>query len=221
MTDTSNMLLVHRVFRRELRLLATMVAATEPGDVERRRRVCLHGNEMIDALEEHHRSEDELLWPRLAARAPEATVLAGEMQRDHDVVGEAASAARSGFERWAASDVRDELRAQLEELHRQLCAHLDREERDVLPLVGRHITEGEWAELAERGFGSMPKSRALVFLAHMLEGSDITEYERMMAVVPTPVRALHKLYGRRAFQRETAYLRGGATLSTHTGQCAS
>lgn len=70
MTDTRDMVLVHRVFRREFGLLPLMVRGAADGDVRAAVRIAAHAREMTDALHHHHHNEDELLWPRLLQRAP-------------------------------------------------------------------------------------------------------------------------------------------------------
>ena len=95
-----------------------------------------------------------------------------------------------------------------------LCEHLEKEEVDVLPIVEDHVTEDEWAELAERGFAAMPKSRALVFLGHILEDADADERTRFLQRVPGPLRVLFKVRGHRVHARETAYLRSRGSLAT-------
>ena len=66
--DTSDMVIVHRMFRRECALLPQLVAAVPAGDVARARTVARHAREVLDMLHHHHLGEDELLWPRLSAR---------------------------------------------------------------------------------------------------------------------------------------------------------
>lgn len=213
MTDVRDMVLVHRVFRREFRLIPGMVQAVGTADVARHRAVCQHAVEMLDALHHHHEGEDELLWPRLMTRAPEAAALAREMISEHEAVGAAMRRSRASLQTWSrpGSDGK-ELADELSTVHGSLCAHLDREEAEVLPLVGDNISEEEWAELADRGFGAMPKSRALVFLGHILEEADEDERTRFLHKVPPPVRLLFKVRGRHVHSRETAYLRSSVPL---------
>ena len=64
-----DMLLVHRVFRRELGELAWLIDSVQPGDNSRARIVGRHLKLMTDALHHHHMAEDELVWPIVSARA--------------------------------------------------------------------------------------------------------------------------------------------------------
>jgi iron-sulfur cluster repair protein YtfE (RIC family) len=92
-TDTRDMVLVHRVFRREFRLLPLMVRGVADEDTTSASRVSRHATEMIDALHHHHQNEDELLWPRLQQRAPLNAVMAERMEAQHNVIGERRSGA--------------------------------------------------------------------------------------------------------------------------------
>jgi hypothetical protein len=211
-TDTRDMVLVHRVFRREFRLLALMMRQVTDGDTAAAGRVSRHAHEMLAALHHHHHSEDELLWPRLLQRAPASSGLVERMQTQHDAMAATLQRIEATLPRWqhtAQASYADALAADMEELHARLDQHLDEEEHDALPLVGQTVTAAEWAELAQRGFAAMPKRRALVFLGYILESATPAEQARFLHRVPPPVRLLYRLTGQRAFQRETATLRAG------------
>ena len=217
-TDTRDMVLVHRVFRREFRLLPLMVRDVADGDTEAAGRIARHAREMADALHHHHQNEDELLWPRLLQRTPVDTSLVEQMEAQHNAIGETLGRVDAVLPMWqraARPPDRDALADALAELHARLEEHLDEEERHILPIVGRTITPAEWDELAERGFAAMPKRRALVFLGHILESASPAERSRFLRRVPPPVLLLYRLIGRRAFTRETAALRAGLTDLSH------
>lgn len=211
-TDTRDMVLVHRVFRREFRLLPLMVRGVAGADIASAGPVARHAREMLDALHHHHENEDELLWPRLLERAPPDAGLVARMEAQHGAIGEIfrrVGAVLPDWQRTAGAQDRESLAGDLGELHARLVEHLDEEEQHVLPVVARTVTESEWAELAERGFKAMPKDRALVFLGHILEEASPQERARFLRRVPPPVRLLYRWIGRRAYTRETAALRAG------------
>src|ERR1700730_9220378 len=174
MTDTRDMVLVHRVFRREFGLLPLMVRGVPDGDVRAADRVARHAREMTDALHHHHRNEDELLWPRLLQRAPVDADLVARMETQHSALAEILSRIETDLPAWQQSARPGDgiiLSAALTDLHTGLSEHLDEEEQHVLPIVARTITPPEWAERAQRGFAAMPKRRALVFLGHILSSA--------------------------------------------------
>jgi hemerythrin-like domain-containing protein len=219
-TDTRDMVLVHRVFRREFGLLPLMVRGVVDGDTTSASRVFRHATEIIDALHHHHQNEDELLWPRLQQRAPVDAGLTERMEAQHKIIGELLARAEAALPAWQRAPRGgdgDALAADLAELHARLEEHLDEEEAQVLPVVGQTITPAEWDELAERGFAAMPKRSALVFLGHILESASPAERSRFLRRrVPPPVRLLYRLIGRRAFTRETATLRAALAAPSRT-----
>jgi hemerythrin-like domain-containing protein len=212
MTDTRDMVLVHRVFRREFGLLPLMVRGVADGDVRAAARVARHAREMTDALHHHHHNEDELLWPRLLERAPLDADLVIRMEAQHAALAEILRRVETVLPAWqrtARSRDAGSLADAFTELIAGLGEHLDSEEQHVLPIVARTITPPEWGELAQRGFAAMPKRRALVFLGHILSSASPAEQTRFLRRVPPHVRLAYRLIGHRAFTRETAALRAG------------
>lgn len=212
-TDTRDMVLVHRVFRREFRLLPLLLRGVPDGDAAAAGRVAAHAREMLGALHHHHENEDELLWPRLLRRTPVDAGLVQRMEAQHTAIGQILGRVEQVLPAWprtAAARESAVLADELTELAARLNEHLDEEETHVLPIVGRTITPAEWDELAQRGFAAMPKRRALVFLGHILASASPEERVRFLRRrVPPPVRLAYRLIGRRAFARETAALRAG------------
>jgi hypothetical protein len=92
--DTSDMVIVHRMFRRECALLPQLVAAVAGGDLARARTVAGHAREVLDMLHHHHVGEDELLWPRLSARTRFHADLLARMDRQHQGLAVLARARR-------------------------------------------------------------------------------------------------------------------------------
>ena len=64
---TSDMVLVHKVFRREFVLIPRLIRSTTQGDTARARQVGGHLTDIVNALRHHHDAERELVWPRACA----------------------------------------------------------------------------------------------------------------------------------------------------------
>jgi hemerythrin-like domain-containing protein len=208
--DTEDMLLVHNVFRRELGELPRLLRAVPEGDVARAGVVAAHALEMLEILHHHHHGEDELVWPRLRERVAVQSDLVARMEAQHEAVAVPMTALEVGLPQWRTSASAAEaagLATVAEQLHAKLGEHLAEEEREILPLAGRTMTAAEWAELGERGLAALPKNRALVFLAHILEEATPAQRASFLKRVPPPVRVLYRLVGRRAHAKERA-LRG-------------
>jgi hemerythrin-like domain-containing protein len=215
LTDTREMLVVHSLFRRELRLASGLVRGVAAGDRQRADVVSAHLQLVEDVLHHHHTSEDDLLWPKLLDRVPdEIAPVVRLMEAQHEQVD--ALLARIGTLRpqWAqdpATGRGAELAGLYDELYAGLAEHLDAEETRVLPLVARCITAAEWNELGEAGRAGIPrKHMALVFGMLMYEG-DPEVVKIMLAPAPLPVRVLVPRLGRRAFRKHAVAMHGTPT----------
>ena len=126
--DPEEMVIVHRVFRREFRLMPAMVRAVPAEGTERRQRIAAHCAELLAALHHHHTGEDELVWPKLHERASLQDALISRMEREHEAVDALLTRAGEQLDRWqatAAAEAGEELATTLEALGQQLAAHLD------------------------------------------------------------------------------------------------
>jgi hemerythrin-like domain-containing protein len=215
LTDTREMLVVHSLFRRELRLASGLVRGVAAGDVQRAGVVSAHLQLVEDVLHHHHTSEDDLLWPKLLDRvADEIAPVVRLMEAQHEQVD--ALLARIGVLRpqWAqdpSAERGGELAGLYDEQYAGLAEHLDAEETRVLPLVARCITAAEWNELGEAGRAGIPrKDMALVFGMLMYEG-DPEVVKIMLAPAPLPVRVLVPRLGRRAYRKHAVAVHGTAT----------
>jgi hemerythrin-like domain-containing protein len=207
--DTTDMVMVHRVFRRELRLLPDLVRAAA-GDAPRAKLVGTHALELLGFLHHHHHGEDELVWPKLRERVALEVELIARMEAQHEAVAVLVVELERDLPGWSLSadaEAGERLATTLEKLAQDLVAHLDEEERSILPLVAQTFTPAEWGELGERGFATVPKKRRLITLGHILEDASAQEQREFLAHVPAPARIAWKVLGRKQFAKETAALR--------------
>lgn len=146
---------VHRAMRIADDQLVAALTDLTAGD--RRRAAALHHwfNGYGGELRTHHKIEDELIFPALAARVPEyaeySTGLADDHhQLDHliDTISAALAHLASGSREWApahgaalsaAIDLRD-----------LLIEHLGIEDSDVLPLIERNFSVDEFTAIEEK-----------------------------------------------------------------------
>jgi hemerythrin-like domain-containing protein len=209
-TDTSDMLLIHRVIRREIGQLPRLFRSAA-GDRQRARAVGAHAREMLDFLHTHHSGEDELLYPLLRQRVSLDAALLDRMDAQHAQVDKALNDVRADLAMWTASAdaaTGERMARRLEDVFPLLLEHLAEEEDKLLPIVARHITRAEWDRLAEHGIGAIPRKRRLVILAHIVEEADESERTRFLVSVPAPARLAYRLIGRRQHAREVATIRG-------------
>jgi hypothetical protein len=102
----------------------------------------------------------------------------------------------------------------LSELSKRLGAHLDREEREALPLIERNITAAEWAAIEERIMRKLRKD--LPDAAGLLMWYASPEERReFFAGIPPVLKIMYRLSWRRRYARRVARTYGGAAPTAH------
>jgi iron-sulfur cluster repair protein YtfE (RIC family) len=209
--DTHEMVIVHRVFRREFRLLPVLVQQVPAGDRDRAAVVAGHAADMTSTLHHHHTGEDLLLWPKLLARVALRAELVHRMQAQHERVAvllDRVDALTAQWRRSAAPATRDELANVLAQTSAALDEHLGDEETEILPLVAEHITVHEWDALTAYGKKALPKnSKAFVYLGLIFEEATADERAAFLPKLPAPVRWAWRLVGDRIYRRAITRVR--------------
>ncbi|MGP4099642.1 nitroreductase/quinone reductase family protein [Nonomuraea sp. KM90] len=121
---------MHDGFRRELALIRREAATSGPRLTAQLRVNCLT---MCHGLEVHHSREDGFMFPTLEQRYPELAPVMARLRAEHEVV---ARLLRELQTLLAAEDVAPEaLLGEVERLTRELEAHLDYEEEQLVALL--------------------------------------------------------------------------------------
>ena len=97
--------------------------------------------------------------------------------------------------------------AALRDLHRDLSAHLDREEASAVPAIRRLIPKSAWAledERFQRELGSDRTPTLVWVLGHLAPDAR----RAMLAELPPPVRFLYRAVWRPRHRRQVALLYG-------------
>lgn len=184
--DTRMMGIVHDGLRRDLgRTRAALAEAPTPA---RRHAIAAHVAWMMDFLHAHHEGEDAGLYPMVRAADPDAAALLDAMAADHALVDPAVARLRAAASRWDGSgtdDARTALVAALDDLEAVLLPHLEREEREAMPVVSATLSHRRWHEW-DQEFNIRPKS--LPALAEegnwLLDGLDDERRRIVEAEVP-------------------------------------
>ena len=207
--DTRDMLLIHRVIRRETGRLPGLIRTAR--DRTRAALIASHAAEMLDFLHVHHTGEDELLWPVLRPRVSLDDGLIDRMEVQHGEIAAAIADVRRWLPTWAGSadqETGEKIAARIEAAGQVLTTHLAEEEAQILPLVAAHFSQQEWDALGKHGFAAVPGRRRLIILGHILQQTDDDERGRFLRQVPPPARLAFSLVGRRQYAREMAAIQG-------------
>jgi iron-sulfur cluster repair protein YtfE (RIC family) len=211
LTDVSDMYTVHRAFRREFGLMPQLVRGVAAGNTARAAVLADHGRRILTGLHYHHSGEDELLWPKLLDRCPPDEELIHRMEGQHSQVESCTERLTAALDRWEAEArpaVTTEVADTFAELADVLFLHLGEEEQNILPLAARHVSQEEWHQLGEHGFGQMAKSELPLMFWMVVEDATPQEAAEMYANVPLPVRILLKTVFARKYRRYVAKVRG-------------
>jgi hemerythrin-like domain-containing protein len=208
--DTHEMVLIHRVIRREFGQLPRLLRSAA-NDRARSKAIGAHAREMLDFLHAHHTGEDELLFPLLRERTALDPELMDRMDAQHAKVDKAVAAISADLPAWTASaDAKagERMAALIDLMMPTLVDHLAEEEQKVLPVVSSTLTQAEWNALGKHGMSAIPLTRRLVILGHITEETTDAEQATFMKAIPAPARLAYKLIGQRQFTRETTAIRG-------------
>ena len=211
--DTHEMVIIHRVFRREFRLMPDLISVVAVGDTERAALVGEHLSDVVASLHHHHDGEDDLLWPPLLQEATLQADLIHRMEYQHASLSTALDQVDKLTPAWTATANqadRDELAKSVREASAILEEHMGEEEQEILPLARKHLTVEQWNKLGERGAKSITdKRKRLLFLGMILEDASPQEQRDFLAKIPAPVRVLWKLVGRRSYDGYVRLVRRG------------
>jgi hypothetical protein len=146
------MYLMHRAFRRDLAAFADVVPTVAVTDRARWRLVRRRFSFFGTVLHKHHTGEDVAMWPLLAERGADRTVL-DALAAEHARIDPLLAAASADLAALAAGTgggaTRERLAATMVEMRDALGAHLAHEERDGMALVQQHLSQADWDRLDE------------------------------------------------------------------------
>lgn len=182
--DLTVMHALHDAFRRDLDTLtrAAAVLGTDPGAQERIR---VGWTMLADQLHHHHTVEDQQLWPlvrRSWKRSTDALDVLDAMEDEHELVDPALSAVAEamGQETNPADS--------LDRLHTVVRDHLAHEEAEAMPLIVAAVTPRDWDAFNAQQARTLGLKGAAQFFPWLLLGQDDIHTERVLGVLPAPLR---------------------------------
>lgn len=152
--DTSDMVRAHAVIRQAFAGVPQLLGAVAADDADQVARIATYYEGVLLFIRIHHEGEDELLWPRLRERCPGVASVIEHAAEQHEQLLDHLVSAESLLDAWRDGPTVDRaaaLAAGLAVLGANLVAHLDDEERTILPLVEKHLTVEEWDQLPAHG----------------------------------------------------------------------
>ena len=203
LADPSDMIGMHRVFRIAFGSSVGYVEAADQGDAGRVDAVGSYFDNVLRLLHVHHDGEDGLMTPRLVQRASADEVREVErVAAQHADVVNAIETAEEAIATWRLAPSEDSAAvasAALSGLGEGLTAHLDDEERTVLPIAARYITAPEWGELPAHGMQNFTGDKIWLVLGLIQEQMTPEQVSIMETHMPPPVAAWWTEQGRPMF----------------------
>jgi hemerythrin-like domain-containing protein len=183
--DMTVMHALHDAFRRDLDLLTR--AASRLGDDPRaEERIRIGWQILADQLHHHHTVEDDQLWPLVRShwsrRSTDALEVLDAMEAEHELVDPALAA--------VGEAVRTERHPgeALDALHGIVRDHLEHEEREAMPLIARVVSARDWDAFGAKQARSLGMKGAAELFPWLLFGADDVRTEKVLGVLPAPLR---------------------------------
>ena len=204
--DILGIRLAHRAMRADLHRLTALARDVAAGRVPRTpgRAAAIAGYVALtcDSIHHHHESEDDLLWPVLAASAGSHVDLA-ELSDDHAALDpkldRIRAAARALAARPGSEDAAGELARGLAELRDLLDEHIEEEEKAIFPVIERYVSVRDWkaVEKGVRSSGTTPTWFELPRAVDQARPEELAELRRLAGPVLVVVLAMMRRRYRR------------------------
>jgi hypothetical protein len=138
----------------------------------------------------------------------------GAMESQHAQIHRVSERLNSQVAAWAADPHRanrDALADTCDSALALLEEHLGAEEREILPVAARAISQSEWDEIGERAMGALPKDKRMLVLGTIRYWAPPARSTAVISDIPRPVRPFVTALADRAFRKEALSVHGTAT----------
>lgn len=152
------------------------------------------------AIDWHHHSEDEVLWPELRRRVRGFSVREAAIRGDHDILDAAMEAVSAALTRRGLPD----LPGAAARFGTVLVEHLRAEEQLVFPVFATELTPQEYLAIERQVVATAP-ARVMAYLQPwMFDGADRRAVASVSATIPPPVRLVGGTVLRWRYERVVA-----------------
>ena len=207
---------LHRMVRREFRLVAELASWAAPDDAARAGEITRHADLIGRVVLQHHATERDLLWPALFAGLPAVEqdaareVLADWTSRaallDHQL-RDLSTAARQ----WAVAatpPARDPFVRAVTRVADFEEAHTAAEEAQLFPLLNHQLPAARWTSVSRAARTRLSGREQMLVLGLTLEDACALDRARLLAGLPRDARTAWRMFGHRNFCAAVVRLRG-------------
>lgn len=197
--DFTVMYATHKAFRRDLRRLATAVAA---GQAEAPQ-VRAGWDNFNHQLHNHHSVEDRALWPQVEAKIadrPDDQRLMKEMEEEHAELGPRIEAVDTAIKGGGG-----DLAALIEDLYQVMDDHFTHEEEAALPLIQDVLSPAEWRTFGLANAKNLGISGVSVYIPWVIDEATPDDQKRFLGSFPPPLRVVNKLIWQRGYAKKELF----------------
>ena len=207
---------LHQVVRREWRLLGELATWAPAGEAERTATLTRHAELIGRVLLHHHAVEREAVWPALLRAVPDdrtASVRAavedwaGRCARLDHMLRDVGTAARQ-WQVTGTAHARDAFALACLDLADAVDAQTADEEAVLLPLLGEHLSAGDWAVIARSSRCRLSAREQLLMFGLALEDSCAGDRARLLNGLSPAARLAWRMHGRQDYRAAVVRLRG-------------
>lgn len=210
--NTSDMVMIHNLYRKVFREAAGLVTGAADDDATRAGVLADHLGELAESLHHHHHTEGVTLWDQLEAAAPGCGPHVARMKAQHQMMTARLNAMEAALPAWRASgSAKDRARVAkaLDGVLASLDEHLGDEETSILPIAARSMTQAAWDKIGEMGRAGTPRDKQFVQLGFILDSMPEAERQTWRKEnLPGPVWLLYRLFGKRQYEKHRALVYG-------------
>lgn len=184
---------MNRGLRQEFGLLAlagrTVRSESHRELIEDQLQLCL------SLLQHVNHEQDTWVFPTLRDRLPDAAPGIETLESDHAELAHLTSDAGH------REQPIEERAGGLQLLHEVLTEHIDREERDLTPLITAALTADEWEHSGRRVLNGIPQEQMPVMYGWLISATPEDDQQAAMKAIPRAGRVLFKHRWNPAYQR--------------------
>lgn len=196
--DTSDYVVIHRSIRSAGHAIATAAAMLRPDDHDRMDAFVRYWQGHVGEILSHHGVEDEIFFPALRARAPETAAVLDQLDAEHHQLDRLMEECRGAIEAVVTGGDPAAAARALHRLADVMDAHLDLEDRDIVPQFGRWFSGVEYEAMTKAAIKHVGLGKQAAFTVPYV-GFWATETERttLLGTAPLPFRILYRLTRKR------------------------
>lgn len=198
--DTSDYVVVHRSIRSAGHAIATAAETLRADEHDRMDAFVKYWKGHVGEILSHHGIEDEILFPALRARVPETGAVLDQLDAEHHQLDRLMESCRAAIEAVVTGGDPAAAARALHELADVMDAHLELEDREIVPQFGQWFSAEEYEELTKAAIKHVGLGKQAAFTVPYV-GFWTPEAERsaLLGTAPLPFRILYRLTRRRHF----------------------